>query len=144
MISQRILLDADVFISYLVGNSLYKQSSKVINTVLKGTTRAYTSSEVYNDITAALRSSGVTLPKVIEFIEDIAAIPHEPLPVTSEIAAEALRLYEKHHGPRKLHYFDSYHIATAKHYNLPLVTSDRYIIAHARELGIKAVDLRRV
>jgi len=84
------------------------------------------------------------LPKVIEFIEDIAKMPPEPLPLTPEIAAEALRLYEKHHGPRRLHYFDSYHIATARHYSLPLLTSDRYIITHSRELEARVIDLREL
>ena len=49
----------------------------------------------------------------------------------------------KHGGPRKLHYFDSHHVATALRTHTPLITSNRYIIDNQTQLGITAIDLRR-
>ncbi len=57
---------------------------------------------------------------------------------------EALKLYRVHGGRRKLHYFDSFHVATAKHYDLPLVTSDKYIVENAETLGIQVVNLKNI
>ncbi len=91
-----------------------------------------------------LRSNGVSLDKVIEFISVMSKIPHKPLPLNPEIVVQALKYYVKHGGSRKLHYFDSYHVATAKYYNLPLLTSDKYIIEHAAELEVQVIDLRTV
>lgn len=54
----------------------------------------------------------------------------------------ALRIYMTHGGPRRLYYFDSIHVATALRQNLPLITSDKYIITNQAELGIRATDLR--
>ena len=65
-----------------------------------------------------------------------------PLPTTVEIAAEALKLYRKHGGRRKLHYFDAFHVVTSKHYGIPLVTSDKYIIENAEKLGINVINLK--
>jgi len=105
---------------------------------------AYVSSEIYDDIVSMLRSSGVSLSKVVEFIDAVSRIPHKPLPLNPEIAVQALKYYVEHGGPRRLHYFDSYHVATAKYYNLPLLTSDKYIINHSKELGIQAIYLRTI
>jgi len=91
-----------------------------------------------------LRSNGISLNKMIEFINAVSKIPHKPLPLDPKIVAQALKYYMEYGGPRKLHYFDSYHVATAKHYNLPLLTSDKYIISHSKELGIQAIDLRSI
>jgi hypothetical protein len=63
-------------------------------------------------------------------------------PVTSAIAINALMIYDRHGGPRRLHYFDAFHVATAKINDLSMITSDKYIIEHQKELGIKAIDLR--
>ena len=144
MLPKHILLDADVFISYLIHDSLFEHSVKVIEYIVTGTTTAYVSSEIYDDIISMLRSNGVPLDKVVEFINAVSKIPHKPLPLNPEIVAQALKYYIEHGGPRKLHYFDSYHVATAKHYNLPLLTSDKYIINHTSKLGIQAIDLRTV
>ncbi|MCD6324608.1 MAG: hypothetical protein J7L55_05840 [Desulfurococcales archaeon] len=57
------------------------------------------------------RSKGVDTDVIIDLLEKWASIPHEILPVTSEIAIDALNLYRMYGGPRKLHYFDTFHVA---------------------------------
>lgn len=143
-IPSKAILDADVFISYLTGDSLYKYSSRVIEAISTGILRAYTSSELYDDITSALRSIGIPLNKIIEFLLDLGEIPHQPLPTTHEIAVKALKLYMMHGGPRKLHYFDSYHVATAIIHHLPIITSDKYIIENQEKLHVNAINLRKI
>ena len=137
------LLDADVFISYVAGDQLLPHSEKVVNQILDGSLEAHASSIVYDDIVTALRSKEMPLPRVIEVIAAMASIPHTVLPVDAATTINALRIYAKHGGPRRLHYFDSYHIATALRTHTPLITSDRYIIDNQAQLGITAVDLRR-
>ena len=144
MLPKNVLFDADVFISYLIGDSLFEHSLKAIEYIVTGSTVAYVSSEIYDDIVSMLRSNNVPLSKVVEFMEAMSKIPHKPLPLNPEIVVQALKYYMKHGGPRKLHYFDTYHVATAKHYNLPLLTSDKYIINHSARLGIQTIDLRIV
>ncbi len=144
MLPKRILLDADIFISYLIHDNLFEHSVKVIQYIVTGMTVAYVSSEIYDDIISMLRSNGVPLGRVVEFINAVSKIPHKPLPLNPEIVAQALKYYMEHGGPRKLHYFDSYHVATAKHYDLPLLTSDKYIINHSNELGIQVINLRTI
>lgn len=144
MIPRRVLLDADVFISYFTSDNLFKHSTRVIEYIVTGMTIAYVSSEIYDDIVSMLRSNGVPLSKVIEFISEIMKIPHRPLPLNPEIVVQALKYYKEHGGSRKLHYFDSYHVATAKYYKLPLLTSDKYVIEHAEDFGIQVVNLRRI
>ena len=141
---KHILLDADIFISYLVEDKLFNHSIKVIKDITLGNITAYVSSEIYDDIVSMLRSNGVPLNEVIEFVNAISEIPHKPLPLNTEIIVQALTYYSKYGGSRKLHYFDSFHVATAKYYNLPLLTSDKYIINHANELEIIAIDLRKI
>ena len=144
MLPKNVLLDADVFISYLTGDSLFRYSVRVVESIAAGTAVAYVSSEIYDDIVSMLRSNGVPVSKVIEFVNAVSKIPHKPLPLNPKIVVQALRYYMRHGGSRKLHYFDSYHIATAKHYNLPLLTSDKYIVTHSDELGIQVIDLRTI
>jgi hypothetical protein len=55
-----------------------------------------------------------------------------------------MRLYSQYGGSRKLHYFDSFHVATAKQYDLLLVTSDRYVLHNSDKLGVRALDLREI
>jgi len=139
-----VLLDADVFISYLISDNLFEHSVKIIEHIVTGSVTAYVSSEIYDDVISMLRSNGISLSKVIEFISAMSKIPHKPLPLNPQIVIQALEYYVEHGGPRKLHYFDSYHVATAKYHNLPLLTSDKYIINHASELEIQVIDLRTV
>jgi hypothetical protein len=47
-------------------------------------------------------------------------------------------------GPGRLHYFDSFHVATAKLYKLPLITSDRFILQNSDDLRVVAMELRKV
>ncbi len=93
---------------------------------------------------AGLRSQKVPLENVLEFIKDMRAIPHTSIPVTLDVAITAVELYLKHGGSRRLHYFDSFHTATSQLEKLPLFTSDKYILEHASQLGIKAIDARTV
>jgi predicted nucleic acid-binding protein len=44
--------------------------------------------------------------------------------MSAEIAEEALSMYMRHGGRRKLSYFDSMHLATAKRYGLGVRTLD--------------------
>lgn len=144
MLPRSVLLDADVFISYLTGDRLFEHSAKVVEHIAAGLTVAYVSSEIYDDIASMLRSNNIPLDGVMEFINAVSKIPHRPLLLNPEIAVQALKYYMEHGGSRKLHYFDSYHVATAKHYNLPLLTSDKYLVSHSSELGIQVIDLRAV
>ena len=58
--------------------------------ILSGTIKPYASGEVYNDIASALRSQGISLEVVESFLRDVVSIPHRTIPVTAEIATEAL------------------------------------------------------
>ena len=119
-------------------------AESVVIAVIEGRLRASASSALYDDVITALRSKDYPLSEAKTAIRGIAAIPHVSLPVTPEIALTALELYERHGGSRRLHYFDSFHVATAVHHRLPLITSDKYIVAHDVALGIKSVDLRKL
>lgn len=140
----RILLDADVFFSYLVEDELSSHSEKLIEKANQGSVKLCSASELYDDIITALRSDNVAIQVVIEVISDLRKIPHEVLPTTVDVAEEAMRLYSQHAGSRKLHYFDSFHVATAKQYDLPLVTSDQYVLRNSDKLGVEALDLRDI
>ena len=78
-----------------------------------------------------------------DFVADMKSIPHTSYPMSAEIAEEAMSLYLELGGRRSLSYFDSFHIATAKRFDLALLTSDRYIIDHSAKLGVSVVDLAR-
>jgi predicted nucleic acid-binding protein len=138
----RFLLDSDVFISYIKGNELADHSEKIVKSLLAGTLEAYVSSILYDDVISGLRSKSMELGAVIQVLTAIASIPHTSLPITPSIAISALTTYMRHGGPRKLHYFDAFHVATARLNELPMITSDRYINEHQRNLGITAFDLR--
>ena len=137
------LLDADVFISYIAGDQLLPHSEKVVNQILDGSLEAHASSIVYDDVVTALRSKEMPLNRVIEVVAAMASIPHSVVPVDAATTVNALRIYSRHGGPRRLHYFDSYHVAAALRTDTPLITSDRYIIENQAQLGITAKDLRR-
>ncbi len=142
MTARRVLAGADLFISYLTGDSLESRFAKAVDSAEIGEIELLVCSEIYDDVVTALRSQGVNLEEVETFISDMRAIPHLAIPVDTETAREALRVYIEHRGPRRLHYFDSYHVATPAQHDLPLLTSDKYIIRHAPELGIEAMDAR--
>lgn len=111
---------------------------------VEGRLRASASSALYDDVITALRSKDYPLSEAKAAIRGIAAIPHVSLPVTPEIALTALELYERHGGSRRLHYFDSFHVATAALHRLPFITSDKYIVVNDGALGIRAIDLRKL
>ncbi len=96
------------------------------------------------DIITALRTQDVKLEKAIQVLADIRRIPHETLPTTPEIVEQAMSLYSKFGGPKRLHYFDAFHVTTAKNFELPLITSDRFILQNSRSLEISAIDLRKL
>jgi len=140
-VEEQVLLDSDVFISYIKGDEMADSSERVIDAIMSGRLEAHISSMLFDDVITGLRSKGMEISEVIKVVLAIASINHHSLPVTSAIAVNALMLYERHGGPRRLHYFDAFHIATAKINDLSMITSDKYIIEHQKELGIKAIDL---
>lgn len=142
MSSREMLFDADVFLSYIGGDNLLEFSERAVNQVLDGSVSAYISSIIYDDVVTALRSKEMPLEKVIRVLAAMASIPHIPLPLDPAISINAMRLYMKHGGSRRLHYFDSYHVATAIKNNKPLLTSDKYILENKDQLGINALDIR--
>ncbi|MBS7249910.1 MAG: PIN domain-containing protein [Candidatus Freyarchaeota archaeon] len=138
------LLDSNVFLSYLKGDELSAQAEKVVKSSVEGTLEAFVSSMLYDDVISGLRSKGMSLNEVLHVLTAIASIPHTALPVTPTIAISALTLYIKHGGQRKLHYFDAYHVATARIQELSIITSDKYIVEHQKNLGITAIDLKNL
>jgi predicted nucleic acid-binding protein len=140
-IPRRALADADVFISYLT-DKLSGHAELLFGKADATQVRLYGASEIYDDITTALRTERVNLETVIQVLTDIRKVPHETLPTTPEIAEQAMLLYSQFGGPRRLHYFDAFHVATAKTYGLPLITSDRFILQNSRSLGMTTIDLR--
>jgi len=138
------MVEADLFFSYITADELANHSEKVVVAAGKGETRIHVCSELYDEIVSALRSDGVSIDNVVVFLDKICLVPHQPIPVTINIAMEALKLYRDHGGQRKLHYFDSFHVITAKHHSLPLITSDGYVLEHADEFGVEVIDLTEI
>jgi predicted nucleic acid-binding protein len=136
-----VLADTDLFFFYLRGGRYESQASSVIKEANEGIIELRISSEVYDDAISAIRAGDVPLDVAHGFVSDMKSIPHVALPMTAEIAQEALELYGSHGGRRRLSYFDSFHVATAKRYALPLLTSDRYMIEKAVVLGVGIKDL---
>ncbi|KXB05128.1 hypothetical protein AKJ48_00255 [candidate division MSBL1 archaeon SCGC-AAA261O19] len=143
-IPERIMIDADLFISYLTEDELTPKFSKVVERANRGEVKLLATSELYDDVISALRSQKIGLDKILDFLSDMRAIPHESIPVTIGIARKALHLYSQHKGSRKLHYFDSFHVAAAGQQDLPLLTSDKYIIKHTTDLGIGVINAREL
>jgi len=140
----KFLLDADVFISYIKGDELADHAEKVIKSIIEGRLEAFVSSMLYDDVISGLRSKGMEIGEVVQVLTAMASIPHGSLPVTCAIAISALTLYIRHGGPRKIHYFDTFHVATARLHGLPIITSDTYINEQKRNLGITAFSLRKL
>lgn len=139
----KILVDADLFISYLTSDDLEKHFKVLVDEAKKDRhVELLCSSEIYDDIATALVTQGVKPIECSKFLADTKLIPHKSLPVTPEIASAALEAYSKFGGRRRLHYFDSFHVSTAKVEKLPFYTSDKYIINNSNALGIRAIDIR--
>lgn len=141
---EAVIVDADFFISYLRGDELADKAEVLLDLALEKKISLLASSEIYDDLITAYRSQGYRVNNLKNMLRDIRAIPHEAVPVVVEIAILAMDLYSKYGGSRKLHYFDSFHVATSFVTNKPLLTSDEYILEKSVELGIKAIDLRRI
>ncbi len=137
-----LLVEADLFISYLTGDALEPHFRKVVDASLEDRLELVSSSEVYDDLISALRIDKIPLGTILSFLRDTMTIPHRALPVTVEIAASAVDLYLRHGGRRKLHYFDSFHVATSEKERIPLLTSDSYILDHSKDMNIAAIDPR--
>jgi predicted nucleic acid-binding protein len=74
------------------------------------------------------------------FVSDMRSIPHVAMPMSAEVAEDALALYIEHGGRRGLSYFDSFHVASARRYHLTLLTSDGWIIDNRKALGLAVKD----
>ena len=140
----RVLVEADLFFSFLTGDDLSSHSERAVLSSGSGEVDLCVCSEVYDEIVSALRSGGASIDDSIQFLLAMKKIAHEPMLVTVELAHDALQLYKMHGGSRRLHYFDSFHVATARKYQLPLITSDEYIIEHDDEFKIEVIDLRKI
>ena len=140
----RFLLDADVFISYIRGDELADHAEKAVRSIVEGGLEAFVSSMLYDDVISGLLSKGMDIREAIQVLTAIASIPHTPLPVTPAIAISALTLYMQHGGPRRIHYFDTFHVATARINELPIITSDTYMNEQQDKLGITAFDLKEL
>ncbi|QQG49279.1 MAG: PIN domain-containing protein [archaeon] len=138
-----LLCDTDVFFFYLKGGRCQVQAELVLKSAEEGELELRTSSEVYDDAITAIRADGLPLEVAQRFVADIKSFRQTSLPMTPEIAEDALDLYRRHGGRRRLSYFDSFHVATARRYDLPLLTSDRYVLEESETLGLKVWDLAR-
>jgi|SRR5579875_902026 len=144
MYDKILLADTDLFFFYLKGGKLAQQAKHVIKMASRGALELRTAPEVYDDAISALRSDNVAMPTIIEFVSMMKSIPHRALALNAEVAEEALTLYRKYGGRRKLSYFDSFHAATAKRYDLKLLTSDGYMQDHASKIGIEVRSLQSI
>lgn len=141
VLAEVMLADTDLFFYYLRGGRCEAQAEKVIEEASSGNVDLKVSSETYDDAISAIRADELPIDVARSFVSDMKSIPHSPLPLSAEIAEEALSLYASHGGRRKLGYFDSFHVASAKRYDLPMLTSDRYVIQNQSALGVRTIDL---
>lgn len=139
---EKVLVEADLFISYLTTDNLEKHFKVLIDNALARKLELFCSSEVYDDITTSMLTEGINAGECSKFLLDTNLIPHKSLPVTSEISGNALKIYSEFGGRRRLHYFDAYHVCTAIANSLPLYTSDKYVINNSKRLGVMAIDVR--
>ena len=138
---QTYLVDTDLFFFYLRGVELGQHAERLIERASAGDVVLRTSSELYDDTISSIRGRGNPLEIALQFVADMKTIPHEAVAVSAEIAEEALRLYGAFGSSRRLHYFDAFHVATGKRYDLSLVTSDGCILEHQADLKIVAKNL---
>jgi predicted nucleic acid-binding protein len=138
------LADTDLFFFYFKGGKLSNEARQIVMSANSGHLELRTSSEVYDDAISVLRSGEVELNIIHDFVSKMKSIPHKSLPMSAEIAEEALSMYRKYGGRSRLSYFDSFHAATAKRFALPLLTSDGYLRRHAKDLEISVTDLSSI
>ncbi len=77
-IPDRILVEADLFVSYLTGDELEPKFSELVERAEKGELDLFCSSEVCDDVISALRSQEIGLEEALEFVSDMRAIPARP------------------------------------------------------------------
>jgi len=140
----RLVVDTALFISYLRGDELSDRAEIVIDWALTQKTFLLVSSEMYDDLITAYRTAGYKSSEIKNILLDLRAVPHEVVPTTLNIAVIAMDLYSKYGGGRKLHYFDSFHMATASTIGEPLITSDDFILENAKNLGIKTINMKEI
>src|SRR2546427_9193652 len=133
--------ETDLFFFFLKGGRCESQAARIIEQAETEQIELRTSSEIYDDAISAIRAGGGTLSLAQEFVSDMKSIPHSALPMNGGIAEEAMKLYGEFGGRRRLSYFDSFHVATARWSELALLTSDKYILDNAVNLHISVVDL---
>jgi len=136
-----MLADTDLFFFYLRGGRCEAQAAVVIEEASRRNVELRTSSETYDDAISAIRADGLSLEVARSFVSDMKVIPHKAMPLSAEIAEEALSLYIIHGGRGKLSYFDSFHVATAKRYDIPMLTSDKFIVQNHSAFGIETIEL---
>jgi predicted nucleic acid-binding protein len=141
---EKVLVEADFFISYLRDDELADKCEYILDLSLSGQKSIVASSEVYDDIITAYLSKGYSLQEIQHLLLDLRSIPHETVPCTLQIVTKAIELYTKYRGSRKLHYFDSFHVSTSIILDIPLTTSDKYILENSKALGVKTIDLKNV
>ena len=140
---ETFLADTDLFFFYLRGGRCEVQAEKVIKQATAGLVSLKTSSEVYDDAISAIRADEDSLDVAHNFVSDMRSIPHVAMPMSAEVAEDAIGLYIEHGGRRRLSYFDSFHVACARRYGLTLLTSDGWIIENRKSLDLSVKDLAR-
>jgi predicted nucleic acid-binding protein len=143
-VPKRLVADTVLFVSYLRGDELSDRAEIVIDWALTKKTFLMVSSEMYDDLITAYYTAGYKPNDIKNILLDLRAVPHEVVPTTLNIAVIAMDLYSKYGGSRKLHYFDSFHVATASTVGEPLITSDNFILENAKNLGIKTINLKEI
>lgn len=133
-----------MYFSYIRDDVLSPHAANVVASIKRVEIEPYASSILFDDMVTALRSKKVDKESIRRALLAVASIGCTPLPLTPAIALTSLDLLEVHGGPRKLHYFDAYHVATAIHNSLPIITSDKYILENQAVLEITAIDLRKM
>ena len=92
---------------------------------------------------SAIKGANVNLDIAHGFISYMKSILHSAFPMSAEVTEDAISMYMKYGGRRKLSYFDSFHVATARRYLLEFVTSDRHLIYNAENFDIVVRVLSR-
>ncbi len=143
-----LLLDADFFISYLNDDQLADNVNEIIELSLKQQLNLFVSSEIFNEMILTYRAKTHSLNEIKEILLDLKnfsrMFSYEILPVDLDIANLAIEYYKKFGGRRKLHYHDSFHVATAKKYEKIFLTSDKFILKNQEELKIHTINLRKI
>jgi len=74
-VPRRVLVDADVFISYLTSDKLSVHAERLVDRADATQARLFVASEMYDDVITALRTERVNLETVIQVLMDILDTP---------------------------------------------------------------------